>query len=129
VRRELLCIGLACIQLSCMPNPCRNEVIRELPSPNGHIKAIVFQRDCGATTGFSTQISLLAAGEKLSEGAGNVLILTDDRGAVPLTSTNTVELGVEWTGNEAVSVTLPSAARVLQRAEQVGAIRVRYIVR
>ena len=42
--------------------------------------AVVFNRDCGATTGFSTQVSIVAAHEEPSDG-GNVLVL---RGEVPL---------------------------------------------
>jgi len=35
--------------------PCGNDVLTDLPSPDGKYKVVVFQRDCGATTGFSTQ--------------------------------------------------------------------------
>lgn len=39
---------------------CGNKIIQEIPSPNRKLKAVIFTRDCGATTGFSTQISLLS---------------------------------------------------------------------
>ena len=46
---------VACINIAA---GCGNDLVKEVPSPNGKMKAVVFQRDCGATTGFSTQISL-----------------------------------------------------------------------
>ena len=53
---------------------CGNDVIEEVVSPNGKTKALVFQRDCGATTGFSTQISILSYQARLPDKPGNVFI-------------------------------------------------------
>jgi len=57
---------------------CGNEIHKEYLSPNGSLKAVVFQRDCGATTGYSSQISILDANEKLGNEAGNIFIIKDD---------------------------------------------------
>lgn len=38
---------------------CANEIIEEIPSPNKGFKAVIFTRDCGATTGYSTQLSII----------------------------------------------------------------------
>lgn len=55
---------------------CGNEVFQELNSPDARLKAVIFQRDCGATTGFSTQISLIAANTKLPNETGNLFAVT-----------------------------------------------------
>lgn len=52
---------------------CGNEINIELVSPDKKHKAIIYQRDCGATTGFSTQISIIKRNEKLPNKNGNVL--------------------------------------------------------
>jgi hypothetical protein len=39
---------------------CGNEVLSQARSPDGLYEAVVFQRDCGAATGFSTQVSVIA---------------------------------------------------------------------
>ena len=52
---------------------CGNEINIELVSPDNKHKAIIYQRDCGATTGFSTQISIIKRNEKLPNKNGNVL--------------------------------------------------------
>lgn len=53
---------------------CANEVHAEIISPNQRYKAVIFQRDCGATTDFSTQISILKAKAKLPNKSGNIFI-------------------------------------------------------
>lgn len=51
---------------------CGNEIFQEIYSPDNDYKVVVFQRDCGATTGFSTQISILKASQDLSNKGGNI---------------------------------------------------------
>lgn len=54
---------------------CANEVFAQENSPDGKYKALVFQRDCGATTGFSTQVSVLKMQEELGDEGGNSFIV------------------------------------------------------
>ena len=49
---------------------CGNEIFQEASSPDNSYKAVVFQRDCGATTGFSTQVSILGTNDELLNEAG-----------------------------------------------------------
>ena len=59
---------------SDLPDLCNNEIFSQANSPDGKYKALIFQRDCGATTGFSTQVSVLDISEKLENEGGNVFI-------------------------------------------------------
>ncbi len=52
---------------------CENEGHRSVRSPDGSLEAVLFQRSCGATTGFSTQIAVVAEGMLPSE-EGNAFI-------------------------------------------------------
>lgn len=52
---------------------CENDLAAESESPDKQYKAVIFQRDCGATTGFSTQISILGTNEELGNESGNIL--------------------------------------------------------
>ncbi len=38
---------------------CVNETVREYPSPDGKLKAVLYRRSCGATTGWSRQVAIL----------------------------------------------------------------------
>ena len=55
---------------------CGNEVHAEELSPDNKHRAVVFQRDCGATTGFSTQISIVGADDELENESGNIFIIS-----------------------------------------------------
>ena len=79
-----------------MADMCGNDVYREYPSPNGKLKAVVFERDCGATTPFSTQVSVIESDQKLENVPGNAFIGSDD-GRAPVTSHHTMEkFEVKW---------------------------------
>jgi hypothetical protein len=54
---------------------CKNEIYKEYLSPDKSLKAVVFQRDCGATTDFSTQVSILKSNENLDNESGNIFII------------------------------------------------------
>jgi hypothetical protein len=73
------CIGLAGIGRIALDRlgtgMCGNEVFQEALAPNGNLKAVLFQRDCGATTDFSTQISLVSISEEQPIESGNVFIM------------------------------------------------------
>lgn len=71
----LLCVGGWLLLDSFGDAMCGNEVFQEVVSPDGRYKAVVFQRDCGVTTGFSTQISILRAEQELEDDPGNIFIM------------------------------------------------------
>jgi hypothetical protein len=43
---------------------CENELAQAVDSPDGTLKAVIFQRDCGATTGYNRQVAILKASRK-----------------------------------------------------------------
>ena len=51
---------------------CGNEVTARHVSPGGAWTAVVFLRGCNATTGFSTEVSILRNGARLPNRDGNV---------------------------------------------------------
>jgi hypothetical protein len=73
-------LAAAVVFLSGCSDPCGNTVAKQISAPDGLHIATLFQRDCGATTGFSSQISILNAGEKLS-GRGNTFVAENYGGA------------------------------------------------
>ncbi len=56
----LLVVGSALALWAFGEAMCGNEVMAEYPSPGNQHWVVVCQCHCGATTGFSTQASLLA---------------------------------------------------------------------
>ena len=87
---------------------CGNDIYSETLSPDGELKAVIFQRDCGATTGFSTQVSILDTDETLENDGGNINLIAIENdevvkvqlvGACSSCSVNqmTLKSGVEMT--------------------------------
>jgi hypothetical protein len=107
-------------------NGCGNEVLSETPSPDRNRKVVVFQRDCGATTGFSTQASLLASDQKLGSGAGNIFVGDTDHGAAPSGPGGGPELHVAWADNRSVTLSHDSRVRVFKAERQKLDVSVTY---
>jgi hypothetical protein len=53
---------------------CNNTIVTTSTSPDKKWKLVLFERSCGATTGYSSQISLLKIEEELSNEGGNIYI-------------------------------------------------------
>jgi len=54
---------------------CGSETIHTEPSPDGALRAVLFEHDCGATTGISTHVSILTKNESLLNKPGNTFII------------------------------------------------------
>lgn len=109
-----------------LPSMCGNDVIEVFPSPDGAKKVVVFQRDCGATTGFSTQASLLSSSEALSNTPGNVFAADTNHGAAASGPGGGPALGVAWRSGEVIAISYHRAARVSKAEEEVGGVRFTY---
>lgn len=108
-------------------NPCANEVLAELPAPSHRTRAIVFQRSCGATTAFSTQVSLLPASRPLPNDGGNVFIADTDRGLAPAGPGGGPVVEVRWVKPAELEVRHDSRARVFRADSLVTGVRIRFV--
>lgn len=55
---------------------CGNYIHSQTASPDKKYEAVIFQRDCGATTGFSTQVSIIKLGSELDNEPGNIFSIS-----------------------------------------------------
>lgn len=46
---------------------CGNEIVTRAESPSRHWDAVVYDRSCGATTGYSRQVGVVAAGRRITD--------------------------------------------------------------
>src|SRR5205809_8020355 len=74
-----------------LPSMCANELVSEIRSPDGMLKVVVFQRDCGATTAASIQAPVVAADAPLPSITGNLFVADSDHGRAPVTSSRAPE--------------------------------------
>jgi hypothetical protein len=105
---------------------CRNNELQTNYSPGGDRKAVVFQRDCGATTGFSTQVSILRSSEKLPNKGGNTFIADTDKGQAPDGRGGGPEIKLRWVKEEQVEVIYDKRARVFRKEEVVDGVKIKY---
>ena len=120
VWKSLLCVGLLATQ-GCIfdANVCENEILSSHPSPTGQHKALIFQRNCGATTPFSTQISILAVDEELPNQSGNAFSADTDGGAAPSGPGGGPEVKVQWSSATKLLIQHHPAARVFHAPRTV----------
>lgn len=96
---------------------CNNEIIKKENSPDGNFVAVIFIRDCGATTDFSYQVSILNKDSQMNNLKGNVFITEN----VEITS-------VKWNSIEELTITYKSNKEEIFKMENsIYGIKVNYI--
>jgi hypothetical protein len=55
----VIVVGCAALLDHLFDDMCATTVIDQFASPSNKLKAVLFQIDCGATTGFNTQVSIV----------------------------------------------------------------------
>jgi hypothetical protein len=109
--------GLATLLCTGCSDACSNSLEQRLPSPDGKNDAVVFVRDCGATTDYSAQLSIVAPME-MPQGAGSVL-------TTELGSSN-AGFQVRWLAPDRLVVQLPSDIAVFKQKQHLGGIVITY---
>ena len=81
----------------------------------------MFERSCGATTGFSTHISVVNEFGQLRKSAGSVFAADSDHDAV-----KDMTVTVRWVSADQVVIRYPAQARVFKKESQAAGISVVY---
>ena len=81
----------------------------------------MFERSCGATTGFSAQVSILNASDALPESLGNIFDADSDKGAA-----KDMTVTVQWAAPHQLVVRYPARARVFRKETQANGVAVTY---
>lgn len=119
--RLIPAVALTLTLLSCV-DPCENTILTESSSPGTNKRAVIFDRSCGATSGFSSQVSVLSANEPLPHSSGgNLFVADDDHGAV-----KEMAVTVRWVSRDHLVVGYPARARVFKKEAQARGVAVAY---
>lgn len=116
---------LALLACSGCSDACQNTVASSRPSPDGALVAVLFQRDCGATTGFSTQISILQPDDKPT-GGGNAFIADDDHGAARVGSWEGSWAEASWLAPDHLLIRYAPKSRLFKRIDSVSGVKITY---
>ena len=91
----------------------------------------MFERDCGATTGFTTQVSVVAASVALPDSGGNVFrsAFTRDstRGPVRGGPGGGPRVSVRWLASDTLEVRYDARATAFRMAPSVAGVAIRFL--
>jgi len=104
---------------------CANTVAQRLDSPDGFMTAVLYQRDCGATTGYSSQISVLRSGDEPS-GSGNAFVADADHGAARVAAWGGPWVEMKWLAPQRLRIRYDGKARLFRSDESVKGVSIRY---
>jgi hypothetical protein len=94
---------------------CGNRVVQTVLAPGGRLRAVLFERNCGATTRFTTQVSVTSSIDAPS-GIGNVFVA--DGGIAP-TAWGGPWAEISWRSRDRLLIKYDRSARVFVRNARV----------
>jgi hypothetical protein len=107
------------------------EVVGDVPSPDGKWNVVLMVRNAGATTDYSSQLSVVSAGGRLSREialcrAGNVFIADGNNGAVAVDGRGFMHIDVVWKSPNLAVITFPPSARVFKQERRFQSVTIDY---
>jgi hypothetical protein len=105
---------------------CNNSIISQVPSPDNKYKIIIFTRDCGATTDFSTQVSLLPYKELLKNITGNIFVADSNHGKAETWKHGGPKVSASWNTNNEIVLTISINARISKAIKTIRDIKISY---
>lgn len=113
-------------------NLCAETLISGSPSPNKKIKVVVFQIDCGATTGFNTHVSIIPINNSPLKKSKDffkpkVFFSADtDHGKAPSKKKQGPEIKLHWKSDTNLEVKSHINARVFHSEKSSSGVTVKY---
>lgn len=92
-----------------------NQVLEEYPSPDNAYKVVVFERDAGATSDFSTQVSIIPVKSSLGNRPGNIFIIDSDHRKAPSGKGGGPDIRVSWVGSKKIIISYSKNARIFKQ--------------
>lgn len=93
---------------------CGNDIKQKIHSPNGESVAYLFERSCGATTGFSLQLSVLDKDADFQNEPGNTFRSDKD-------------FSIEWIDGKKLKVIYDKSSEISEMDKKVNGVRIKYI--
>lgn len=117
--------AVAAVAMSGCSSGCENTILSEAGSPNGRLTAILFERSCGATTGHSTQVSVLRSGVRPA-AAGNTFVADANHGAAEESAGGGPWVEVAWIDDDNLIVRYDEQARVFTAQPNIAGVKITY---
>jgi hypothetical protein len=131
VRITLMLIGIGAIALVVtvwlsFRDMCGNGVLTETFSPDGSLKAVVFDRSCGATDSGATEVSVLPRFTPLPNLKGNAFITYNVSGEAGSGYRGRAEVKVRWLDPRSLEIMHHQDAHISVALHAVSDVTIRY---
>jgi hypothetical protein len=115
----VLCIAFVAVIWIAARGMCGNGVLSETFSPDGALRAVVFDRSCGATDSGATEVSILAKLEPLPNTKGNAFIAYNISGSNSSGNNDNSKVRVLWLAPRSLQIEHHTGAHIslAQRTE------------
>ena len=117
----LLLIGLP----GCSEITCSNRTVKTIESPDGKHRAILFMRECGATTDYTTQISVVNSSSPF-QNVGNAFIADTYDPDAKRGNWGGPWAEIAWASSKRLIVTYDGRSRVFRRKASVDGVEIVY---
>ena len=122
IRPFVFVVPFALVGCLDLAGECETTIVGRVPDPSAAKQAVLFERSCGATTGFSTQISITRIGE--DPQAGRNVFIAD--GGTAATKSGGPWAEVRWLARDHLLVRFDREARVHKAAPRLNGIQIRF---
>jgi hypothetical protein len=102
--------------------------VKEVHSSDGRHTAVLFERDCGATTGFSTQVSVFEDSIwPRATGGGNAFVADAGHRDLAPTSWGGPWADMRWLDESTLEIRYDARSRAFLVSDQVEDVRIRAV--
>lgn len=124
MRNLIAAVALSACLGACS-DTCRNTAISTKLAPTGAQKAVLFERDCGSTTGSSSQVSVTQSPAVIT-ASGNAFVADTGHGNSKAAEWGGPWVEMRWLSPQRLLIRYDKAARVFTRADRVAGVSVSY---
>ena len=109
---------------------CATTVIDQVASPNGKLKAVEFQIDCGATSDFNSQVAIVPGNKDVSQKDSlpkSFFVADRDHGRAPEGKDRGPELRLKWLSDSRLEIQHHEFARVIRAEKTSKGVTIDYL--
>ena len=123
--RTVVATIAAAASISGCSDICQNVLMSTAVAPGGAQKALLFQRNCGATTSFSSQVSVAGRSASMS-GSGNAFVADTDHGVAKASPWGGPWFELRWLSPRRLLIRYDQKARVFTQNRSVAGVNITY---
>lgn len=98
---------------------CTTTIFHQSASLNGKVKAVLYQVDCGATTGFNRHVSVVSVDTDLTKKNPGL-------GSSPFALRGMPEVKIAWLGSYRLEIQYPESANVIRAESKSNGVAIEY---